>query len=331
MPHPPKPIKIGTYLDAVYPSYALLAGMQLDLFTHLKDGGRTIAQLAQALFVDEEKLSRLLYALVAAELLACEEGIFTNGDEADFYLVKGKATYLGDLHHLVGNMWRTLPLTAETIRTGVPQAKVDYSDEETIADEAQIFKGMHTATLMGVRELLKRFDLSAHRHMIDIGGGSGGLAIGLTQALPDLQVTVYDLPTVTPTTGTFVDTAPTKDRIRVVTGNAVEHPIHGTYDGAVMRSFTQVLTPEQNRRVLKHTFDALAPQSKLYIMARIVDDSRIYPAPTALFNLVFLNVYDEGRAYTESEYRTWLTDAGFTDIKITLSPRADSIVYAIRP
>ena len=32
-------------------------------------------------------------------------------------------------------------------------------------------------------------------------------------------------------------------------------------------------------------------------------------------NLVYLNIYDEGQAYTESEHRQWLKDAGFDDFE----------------
>ena len=46
------------------------------------------------------------------------------------------------------------------------------------------------------------------------------------------------------------------------------------------------------------------------------------------FNLVFLNVYDGGQAYTESQHRDWLTDAGFGDIKHEVQPNGTSIVSA---
>jgi len=31
-------------------------------------------------------------------------------------------------------------------------------------------------------------------------------------------------------------------------------------------------------------------------------------------NLVFVNLYDEGQAYTKREYEDWLLDAGFEDV-----------------
>jgi hypothetical protein len=32
-------------------------------------------------------------------------------------------------------------------------------------------------------------------------------------------------------------------------------------------------------------------------------------------NLGFLNIYDHGQSYTEGEYRQWLAEAGFTNIR----------------
>src|SRR5262245_30178654 len=64
----PQPTTIQQLASAVYPSFAMLAGMQLDVFTPLKDGPLTAAQLADMLGVNMEKLSRLLYALVIAGL-----------------------------------------------------------------------------------------------------------------------------------------------------------------------------------------------------------------------------------------------------------------------
>lgn len=80
--------------NAVYPSFAMLAGMQLDLFTPLKDGPMTAEQIADALGVRAAKLEPLLYALVAAELLTVEGDRFANTDEANTFLVRTSPNYL---------------------------------------------------------------------------------------------------------------------------------------------------------------------------------------------------------------------------------------------
>jgi hypothetical protein len=52
---------------------------------------------------------------------------------------------------------------------------------------------------------------------------------------------------------------------------------------------------------------------------------------TVGFNVVFLNIFDDGRAYTEGEHRTWLTTAGFAEIERVSLPEGVSIMTARKP
>src|SRR5262245_26776794 len=91
-----KPVTIFRHAYGVYPPMAMLAGMQLDVFTPLKEGPMTATALANALGLQTDKLRPLLYALVRAELLNLVDGnCFANTPEADVYLVRGRHTYLG--------------------------------------------------------------------------------------------------------------------------------------------------------------------------------------------------------------------------------------------
>ena len=106
---------------AVYRSMAMVAGMELDLFTPLQDGPKDAATLAGLLQVQPGKLSPLLYALVTAGLLTVEDGRFANTAEADCYLVQGRPGYLGGLHGFYKKLWQATLNTAASIRTGQPQ------------------------------------------------------------------------------------------------------------------------------------------------------------------------------------------------------------------
>src|SRR4030095_4150581 len=107
---------------AVYPSFAMLAGMELDVFTTLKDGPLTGRQVAATLGVDPIRLNALLYALVAAGLLTVDDESFSNTPEANQFLVRGRADYIGMRHHAYRRRWQTVLRTAESIRTGVSEA-----------------------------------------------------------------------------------------------------------------------------------------------------------------------------------------------------------------
>src|SRR5215475_14104978 len=121
------PKTIETLADAVYPSFAMLAGMELDLFTPLKDGPRTAEEIARAAGTDRAKTTSLLHALVATGLLKSDGAYFSNSPEADRFLVRGRPDYLGVRHHAYRRRWNSVLRVAETIRAGVPQREMDYA------------------------------------------------------------------------------------------------------------------------------------------------------------------------------------------------------------
>ena len=166
---PLQPTTIQKLATAVYPSFALLAGMQLDVFTPLKDGPLMATQLADALGVNAEKLARLLYALAAADVLTVAEDRFGNTPEAQQFLVKGTPTYLGGRQDNFSETWEALLHTAETIRTGVPQRKKDFAATSP-EDQLRFFRGLHPGTLGNGRELAARYDFAPYTTLADVGG-----------------------------------------------------------------------------------------------------------------------------------------------------------------
>ena len=69
---------------------------------------------------------------------------------------------------------------------------------------------------------------------------------------------------------------------------------------------------------------------EIYIVGYVLNDDRRTPPETAAYNLVFLNIYDEGEAYTESEYKTWLEAAGFKNFQRIVQTRGYSLIRAIK-
>jgi len=125
---------IDRLTDGAIPAFAMLAGIQLDLFIHLVPGPMTGEEVAKSMGVSEAKLRPLLYALVSAQLLQIEEGRFSNSLEADYYLAQGKPGYRASR---LARGWEAILQTAETIRTGVAQAKIDYVDAYIQLDSYQ--------------------------------------------------------------------------------------------------------------------------------------------------------------------------------------------------
>ncbi len=118
----------------------------------------------------------------------------------------------------------------------------------------------------------------------------------------------------------------------MVAADVVRDSLPGFYDVAVLSAFIQVLSPDDARRALKNVSKVVNPGGAIYITGfGIIDNSRTSPPEEARFNLVFINVYDEGQAYTEQEHRDWLAEAGFESVERVTLPAGGSIVTARKP
>ncbi|QEX22929.1 hypothetical protein FRZ61_28630 [Hypericibacter adhaerens] len=318
-------------LQAEVPAaFAMLAGMQLGLFSELAGGPRSVAELAATLGVAEDRLARLLYALVAVGLLETRETGFANGPEAASFLVKGRPDYVGGVHELLNQLWHADMLTAQSVRSGRPAALHDFAAASD-ADMAAMLRGMHGTAIASGRELLRRFNFSRCRSVVDIGGGSGGLVATLCDARPGLKGILFDLPRTAALAADILAATPGGDRVTIETGDILRAPPGGTHDAVVLRALVQVLGQADAARAIANAAKALRPGGTLYIMGGgILDDSRVSPRSAVFLNVTFMNLYEAGAAYTEAQHREWLLAAGCSDMqRVTLST-GSGIIAATR-
>ncbi len=321
----PEPVILASLDVPVRRAMSILAGMQLDLFTPLKHGPLSADQIAASIGVQTAKLRPLLYALVVIGLLTVEDGLFANTAEADYYLVRGRPSYRGKSHKFWSDIWSTALQIAESIRTGKPQAEHDFANMRE--DELEEFMdGMYS--LEGGTWFARNHDFSSCRRVLDAGGGSGGLAIGLAEALPHLQVTVAELPSVATITRRFVERAGAAERVQVQAVDIVRQPLTGAFDAAILRYILHVMSLQDAGQVLLNVHQALKPGGTIYIEGGSLDDSRLTPQYQVIWGPILTAMYDQGQNRTVQEYRDLITKAGFEDFELHADRR---IISARKP
>jgi hypothetical protein len=306
---------------------AVRAALQLDLFSALADGPLTDEALAETLGVKPRRLRILLYALVVADFLELRDGRFANSAMSDHYLVKGRPEYTGGIHGFWSELWTALMQTAESIRTDVPQAKIDF-EQMSQAELAGFLKGLHGDAAADGRDLAQNGAFAEATHIVDVGGGSGGVAISLCLQHPHLRATLIDLPAVVPIAREMIADAGLEDRITVDIADVLGAPLDGDFDIAVARNLFQVLSAEQCETAARNVAAALSAGGTFFVIGRICDDTRLSPVGNVYRNLMFLNMFDSGEAYTESEYRSWLAHAGLVDVTRESFPRGGNLMTA---
>ena len=318
----PRPETITKLRYAADSALAMLAGMQLDVFTPLKEGPKTIEDIASDLGINSSRLHLLMYSLVDGGLLTEDQGLFSNTPEAHQFLVKGSPAYIGDWHSTFSNRWIRNLKIAESIRAGKPVAKLDFS-KSSEEELEKYFRRINLLTVAAAHSLLERYDFSSTKTLADVGCGAAGIALTVTNACPHIQATAIDLPQVVPITQKIIDSEGATQRIRVLTADVLSGPLPGAYDTVVLRAVLQVLSSEDARLAVKNVAPAVRRGGTIYIIGHILDDTRTSPPEALGFNLTSISQFDSGESYTEQEHRSWLSEAGFTDIECSNFMLAD--------
>ncbi|MBC7796235.1 MAG: methyltransferase [Pyrinomonadaceae bacterium] len=304
-------------------SGVLFALVELEIPTFLRDEPRSIDEIAAQTDVDKIALDRLLNAAVALGLIEREDdSMFQNSSSSNEFLVKDEADYLGEqfLFYKENSYPRWTELT-EKLRDW----QAGNNDEQDADDEdqdAETLAPQHNLALLAGKALGRAFDFTKSKKMLDVGGGTGAMSIAICEGNEDLQATVFDLANVAKVADEFIKKAGLENRITTKIGNFKSDDLPTDFDVILLANLLSVASEDTNRKFLKQIYDKLPDDGVCLISGWILDDSRASPETAVLFCLedVMNGVPDVER--TETTYRKWLEDAGFTDVKreIYLAP-----------
>ena len=96
-----------------------------------------------------------------------------------------------------------------------------FKTEESKRD---FLMGMHGFGLLSSPRVVGAFDLSRFRHLVELGGATGHLAMAACERYPQLRATVFDLPAAIEFAREFVAQSPS-DRIELTAGDFFGDPL----------------------------------------------------------------------------------------------------------
>lgn len=306
------------------PSRILLSAVELGVFETLGDGGLTSAEVASKIGADPRATDRLMDALVALDLLTKDADLFANGPDAREFLVPGKPGYAGGaLGHII-NLWQTWSTLTDAVRAGT--AVYERRAEERPEQAKSFMAAMHLFASENAPSVLAEIDLTDTRRVLDVGGGSGAYSIAFCTAKPDIESVVFDLPDIVPITRDYAAQAGFADRISTVTGDFNVDELPTGFDLVYMSQILHSNSREENARLIKQAYRAVNPGGQVVIQEFVVDEGRVSPPGPVLFALNMLVATKAGDTFTEGEIRTWLADAGFTQIRRADPPTGTTLM-----
>jgi acetylserotonin N-methyltransferase len=170
--------------------------------------------------------------------------------------------------------------------------------------------GMHGFGLLSSPHIVRIFNLNAFRHLVDLGGGSGHLAIAACERYGALRATVFDLPGATDLAREHIAASPAAARLSAAEGDFFTDPLPPA-DLYALGRILHDWSEDKIRLLLARVFAALPPGGGILIAETLLDEDRTGPLHALMQSLNML-VCTEGRERTAAEYQALLEQAGFT-------------------
>jgi len=304
-------------------SRVLLTAVELDIFTAVGPGAKGV-QVSEKLGTNPRATETLLNALVALGALTKKDGVFFNTPDTARYLVAGSPDNAQPaLMHTVDMFaaWATL---TDCVRAGTAVRPPGVEQQEQRWTESFI-AAMHRGAERTAAQVVRAVGVSGARRLLDIGGGSGAYSIAFAKASPGLRAEVLDLASVVPIAQKHIREAGVGDRVTTRVGDLTVDEFGKDYDLILLSAICHMLDPEQNQDLFRRCYRALAPGGRVVIRDSILEPDKTAPRWAALFAINMLVGTKGGSTYTEAEYKSWLTDAGFQGFT-RVDPTGDLIV-----
>jgi ubiquinone/menaquinone biosynthesis C-methylase UbiE len=327
------PQQITDHLWAARGALSLIAGIELDLFTHIAAGNRTAKEIARAAQANERGVGRLLDALVGLGYLDKKGGRYGLEPISERFLVRNGQAYLGNL---VYESKLTLPgwmRLSEVVKSGRPVKTVDHEEQGREFFPklvTAIFPLSYSAARAVVASLLGKARARI-KTILDVAAGSGAWSLPFAQALPSARVTVLDFPEVTPTARQYAERLGVAAQYDYVEGNLRQVDFgRSRYDLVILGHIIHSEGEKWGQRLVKKSYRALKDGGLLLIAEMIPNDTRTGPVMPLLFSLNMLLHTEHGDVFTMREYRQWLKKAGFKKIKTIEAPAPSPLILATK-
>ncbi len=312
---------------SLWRAFALLAAMELDVFTRIKSGKRTAREIAQDAGANEAAMARLLDTMIALGYLRRVKDRYSLEPIADACLARGSDLYMDGAAMIARGLTMGWLQLTEVVRTGKPAVR---ENPEARAREffpllvRSLFPANYVAARAAAASLARE-----RRHQIanvlDVAAGSGAWSLPFAERFPKARVTVLDFPEVTPIAREYAEKHGVADRYEFVEGNLREADFgRERYDLVILGHIVHSEGPEWGRRLVEKSAAALRKGGTLMIAEMVPNDTRTGPAPEMLFSLNMLIHTPEGDVFTMSDYRKWLRAAGLRNVKTLKTPAAPS-------
>jgi ubiquinone/menaquinone biosynthesis C-methylase UbiE len=321
--------------DALYGfarSQLLFTAIDLDVFTAIHEGHDTLELLISRVNADPRALRIFLDGLVGIGFLEKHEQRYQLPEDIHQYLIQGSPAYMGGMVQHGKRLYENWMLLTDVVRSGQPAGGAQ-SLADIEAYFAELVQGLYVSNYPTAKKLARALlqNGDANLSVLDVAGGSGVWSIALLEQEPGSRATVLDYPTVVEITEGYVRQHGLEARYDYLPGDLelLDFP-EARFDLAILGNICHAIGPYSSQKLLQNVALSLKPGGRIAIVDFLPDDERSRPGWPLIFGVNMLICTPDGDVFTLKQYRQWLEEAGFTDIRREELDQDVTLVTAVK-
>ena len=286
----------------------------LDFFTWLADHPSTLGAICVHFQIRPRPADVLLTLCYAMGLVTQAGGVFHVTARSREHLVATSPWSLKPYYDTLKNRPQTLEYV-EVLRTGRAAnwgsshsaAWAQSMESDAFADE--FTAAMDCRGVLLAPALAKKVDLSQHKALLDVAGGSGIYACAFAMRYAHLQTTVFEKPPVDRIAQRAIQRRGLEKRVDVLAGDMFEGELPEGFDAVLLSNILHDWDEPVAEALLAKAARALPSGGLLLIHDAFLDAAKTGPLPVAMYSALLMHS-TEGRCYSTTEVRIWLERHG---------------------
>jgi O-methyltransferase domain/Dimerisation domain len=306
---------IARLMDGYLSTQLIYVAAQLGLADLLRDGPRSSAELAALTGTKASTLHRVLRGLVVDGVLdEAADGRFAITDAGRLLEADRPDSTCGAVIARAELYYHAAAALIETVRHGGSAFHHAHGVEffEALAarpDRNAAFQASMTArSKQEVGEILRAYDFSRFRHIVDVGGGRGVLIASLLKNYPLAHATLFDRPEVVEDARVALEMAGVASRCAVIGGDFFA-AVPGGGDLYVLSRVVHDWEDDAAIRILGSCRRAMADDATL-LLAEAVLPERAGDLPAAIRMDLHMLTLVNGKERTQTEFERVLSESG---------------------
>lgn len=313
-------------------SQLIYLAAELSIPDRLKDGKKSISELALELQCNEEALYRFMRALAPFKIIKEVSPKVYQTTKYGRTLEKNNSKSLYPLALLTGEKFWRAPLEnlKHTIKTG--ETSFDYVYNESYFDwlknnpeKFSLFnRWMDSSSNMNCPVIASSYPFSNFKSIVDIGGGYGALLSHILHQHTSLTGILFDLPEVVSNARSIDEII--SNRCKIIGGDFMTEVPKGA-DLYIMQQIIHDWSDEVSIKILKNCRKAMNSNGRVLIVDTVIKDGNSFDM-NKLIDLQIMATCKGGKERTKDQFNDILSQSGLKLIKIHETASIFSIIEA---